>query len=57
MIIPMICPKCGATMNRHADKLVRPHRSDEALDPTLGGVIMEMHQCPACGAEASRIAK
>lgn len=45
------CPKCGATMNHHADKLVLP--SDDgppgSFDAALGGIIQETHTCPACG--------
>jgi ribosomal protein S27AE len=52
----MRCPKCGAEMNHHADKLVQPtgHADEAAVDPTLGGVVDEVHECPACGAEATR---
>jgi ribosomal protein S27AE len=55
----MICPKCGAEMNHHADKLVYPASAQEAekMDAVLGGVIDEAHSCPACGAVASRKAK
>jgi predicted RNA-binding Zn-ribbon protein involved in translation (DUF1610 family) len=50
------CPKCGAEMNHHADKLVEPiTREDVAdVDPALGGVIEEMHGCPRCGNVESR---
>ena len=54
----MICPACGAEMNHHAEKLVHVHlkgSADEArLDPVLGGIVEELHTCPACGANASR---
>ena len=54
----MTCPKCGATMNQHAQKLIDPRSREEAarLDSALSGVVHEMHSCPACGASASRIA-
>jgi ribosomal protein S27AE len=54
----MQCPKCGAAMNHHADKLVEPTDARDAalLDPELGGVIREIHGCPRCGAVASRTA-
>jgi hypothetical protein len=54
----MRCPKCGAPMNRHAEKLVEPTRADEEgfVDPDLGGVIREIHGCPNCGAVESRLA-
>jgi hypothetical protein len=52
---PMICPKCGATMNHHGEKLVyggegRP----PGIDPLLGGSVEEFHACPGCGYVASR---
>lgn len=54
----MRCPKCGAEMNRHAEKLVFPGGPAEAggVDDILGGVIEETYGCPACGnVEARRI--
>ena len=47
----MRCPKCGAEMNRHAEKLVYPGSAAEArlADNQLGGLIEETHACPACG--------
>jgi len=47
----MRCPKCGAMMNHHADKLVEPvdRRQAAHVDPALGGVVLETHGCPACG--------
>jgi ribosomal protein S27AE len=55
----MICPKCGAEMNHHADKLVDPVKPEDLkhVNPTLSGVIEEMHYCPGCGAVASRRAE
>ena len=52
----MNCPRCGAEMNHHADKLVEPTTAEEAerMDPELGGVIEEMLACPACGYVDSR---
>ena len=54
----MKCPKCGALMNHHADKLVDPvDRTDAAhADPELGGVVQETHGCPACGNVEFRVA-
>ena len=54
---PMICPKCGATMNQHGEKLADPRTREESgkLNYYWGGVLHEMHSCPMCGANASRI--
>ena len=53
---PMACPRCGATMNRHAEKVVPPATEADAalVDPAVGGIVEEMHACPRCGAIASR---
>lgn len=47
---------CGATMNRHAEKLVDPVTAEELgrIDPELGGVVHELHTCPICGTNTSR---
>jgi len=52
----MICPKCGAEMNHHADKLVDPVTPEDRkhVNAALGGVIEETHCCPGCGGLASR---
>jgi ribosomal protein S27AE len=52
---PMICPRCGHEMNHHAEKLIHPTGSDDGSpDPVLGGIVEDMHACPACGTGASR---
>ncbi len=51
---PMSCPRCGAEMNQHAEKLVHPTAPGEAADRVLGGSIEELWACRACGAGASR---
>ena len=50
------CSKCGAEMNRHAEKLVYSDSSADAprIDPALGGLIEETHACPTCGNVESR---
>jgi predicted RNA-binding Zn-ribbon protein involved in translation (DUF1610 family) len=50
------CPKCGAEMNRHAEKLVYSDSAAEAgrIDSALGGLIEETHACPRCGDVESR---
>lgn len=55
---PMTCASCGATMNHHADKLVDPRTREEslAMERSLSGVVQELHSCPGCGANASRLA-
>ena len=45
----MICDRCGATMNHHADKEI-----PAAADASSSEVIEELHACPGCGAIASR---
>jgi predicted RNA-binding Zn-ribbon protein involved in translation (DUF1610 family) len=59
----MICPRCGAKMNHHCDKLVYsgrplPHDASEIdtteIEPLSRGLITEFHACPNCGAAASR---
>lgn len=53
----MSCPACGAEMNPHAEKLVAPRTASEAAqtDPAMGGLVEEVHQCPACGRVESRL--
>ena len=55
----MFCPKCGAEMNHHADKVIDPVRPEDMkhVDAALDGIVNEMHSCPACGAMASRLTK
>jgi ribosomal protein S27AE len=55
----MVCPKCGGSMNHHADKLIDPRTPEDAkhVQSAMGGMIEETHCCPACGAVASRIAE
>ena len=49
----MACPKCGAEMNHHADKVILGH-SAAGDRSEFGGMVEELHQCPACGAGVSR---
>jgi len=49
----MKCPGCGTPMNHHADKLIY-ETSPARADDTIGGLVMELHQCPVCGKSASR---
>jgi NAD(P)H-dependent FMN reductase len=56
---PMRCPRCGAAMNHHADKVLQSSgvADESSVDPVLGGIAEELHSCPACGASASRRAR
>lgn len=46
----VICPKCGAQMNYHADKLDYTTVLTEpaAVDPDLGGILEEVYTCSNC---------
>jgi ribosomal protein S27AE len=52
----MTCPRCGAEMNHHCDKIVYgvEPQGAAATGAILGGFIEEFHSCPKCGAAASR---
>jgi ribosomal protein S27AE len=41
----MRCPRCGAEMNHHADKI---DYTSGAVDPAWHGVLQQVHQCPNC---------
>jgi ribosomal protein S27AE len=53
---PMICPRCGAAMNHHADKALYFNEGDEtrAADSATGAFVEQIHACPNCGASACR---
>lgn len=55
----MTCPKCGATMNHHANKMTDPVSRDEiaAVDQELGGILQHTFGCPRCGNVESRRAR
>ncbi len=52
----MVCPDCGAEMNRHAEKVDYTAEPSEpgAFDEELGGVLEEFHACPRCGRTLAR---
>ncbi len=53
----IVCPECEVLMNHHADKLVEPINAQDMaqMNPDLGGIVEEIHFCPACGkTEANR---
>ncbi len=54
---PLACPKCGATMNCHAEKPREPRTPDEVrlADATFFGVNEGRYGCPHCGASESRL--
>jgi predicted RNA-binding Zn-ribbon protein involved in translation (DUF1610 family) len=47
----MLCPDCGVEMNQHATKIDYASALDDAseIDEDLGGVLEDVHTCPACG--------
>jgi predicted RNA-binding Zn-ribbon protein involved in translation (DUF1610 family) len=45
----IICPRCGARMNHHADKPI--YSEDPNGNPEF---LEEFYTCPNCGASASR---
>ena len=47
----MVCPDCGISMNRHAEKPLKSVPSDESLkiDSDLGGAVASIYCCPGCG--------
>jgi hypothetical protein len=50
---PMRCPRDGAVMNWHAEKVVYATVPAEAAR-VLGGTVEEAWACPVCGECASR---
>lgn len=52
----MICPRCGAEMNHHSDKILYFSDLQEAVssDSAVCGHTEEFHSCPICGAGATR---
>ena len=54
--IKMKCPKCGADMNFHAQKIVHglSDNSAELEAESSNASLLEFHACPKCGAAASR---
>ena len=52
----MKCPKCGADMNFHAQKIVHgmSNYGAESEADTSNTTLLEFHACPNCGAAASR---
>ena len=51
----MICPDCGAEMNRHAIK-VDYGVDDASVNSVFGGALNEVHTCPECGRAEVRAA-
>jgi len=45
----MICPKCGAEMNRHAMKIDYSIDDSKSVEAVFGGALKEVHTCPECG--------
>ncbi len=55
----MLCPDCHIAMNHHAEKVdyTAALEDPEAMDPDLGGVLVEVHTCPRCGKTETRKAQ
>jgi uncharacterized protein with PIN domain len=49
----MRCPKCGAEMNFHAEKIVYALAEEDEMCLHYGK-LLEFHACPRCGASATR---
>ncbi len=51
----MICPKCGATMNHHSDKVVdvKDLQHRDGRDVSFREIVEEFYSCPNCGYCAS----
>jgi predicted RNA-binding Zn-ribbon protein involved in translation (DUF1610 family) len=46
----MLCPDCGVEMNYHATKIDYAAVEEMgAIDADFGGILEEVHTCPACG--------
>jgi len=44
------CPKCGAEMNNHAEKISYEMGSGgHRPDADLGGIVEDVYACPGCG--------
>ncbi len=56
VVTKMKCPKCGADMNFHAEKIVYGLSTDNAESETdwFNASLQEFHECPRCGAAVSR---
>jgi len=53
----MICPRCGAEMNNHAEKIsYETAEGNRKADAVFGGVVDEIHTCPGCANVESRAA-
>lgn len=52
----MTCEECDAEMNYHAEKVDYSSDAGEAgaFDADFGGVVEEVHSCPACGKTKTR---
>ena len=53
----MICPKCGAEMNKHAVKVDYGEDDPTMVDNVIGGVMKEVHTCPKCRDTEMRVEK
>jgi predicted RNA-binding Zn-ribbon protein involved in translation (DUF1610 family) len=51
-----VCPRCGAEMNHHADKLLLDGQQTEAQSDFPDGTLLRFYSCPQCGAASSQAA-
>lgn len=52
------CPKCGAEMNNHAEKIsYEMDMGGHRPDPDFGGIVEDVYSCPRCGAIEMRPAE
>lgn len=51
----IICPRCGAEMNHHANKVDYGADEESSGDAAFDGVVEEVHTCPQCGYVGSRL--
>ncbi len=52
----MNCPKCGAPMNHHADKIAQSTESETPSSTDELKNILQVHFCASCGNTEVRLA-
>ena len=46
---PILCPRCGVAMNRHAEKVLQAVDERWAAGAGSEGLVVSFHECPLCG--------